>query len=177
MGHPNHVLAPGGRLNPPGIPSLYLALEVDTAIAELQPWRGAKVSLATFRIGQEVEVYDLAREMQAERGTPESTALFIRQFFARLFSLPAHRDDPAGYAVTQILSEQLKGRDPQVRGIIYPSAMHPSGENLALFGTNAWRGQMKRTMDPYEVVTCLSVEERTVMSVDVQLEPVVKAEH
>ncbi|MGA6950656.1 MAG: RES family NAD+ phosphorylase, partial [Candidatus Sulfotelmatobacter sp.] len=39
-----------GRVNPKGIPCLYGARDVDTAIAEIRPWNGEMVSIAVFKV-------------------------------------------------------------------------------------------------------------------------------
>ena len=45
-----------GRANPKGIPYLYLATEQETAVAEVRPWIGSRVSIAVFLLSREVRV-------------------------------------------------------------------------------------------------------------------------
>ena len=45
MGTPPHPLAISGRINPEGIPYLYCADKLDTAGAELRPWKGAYLTI------------------------------------------------------------------------------------------------------------------------------------
>src|SRR3569833_2142349 len=45
-----------GRVNPRGIPCLYLATDKETAMSEVRPWLGAKLSVAAFRIERELRV-------------------------------------------------------------------------------------------------------------------------
>ena len=46
---PNIHSAAAGRANALGIPVLYLTLELNTAIAEVQPWIGSPVSISQFQ--------------------------------------------------------------------------------------------------------------------------------
>ena len=52
----------GGRANPPGIPFLYLANDENTAIAEVRPWKGATVSVASFNTSKEISLVDLTKK-------------------------------------------------------------------------------------------------------------------
>lgn len=47
-----------GRVNPKGIPCLYLSTERDTAMAEVRPWIGSYVSVATFTILRDLSLVD-----------------------------------------------------------------------------------------------------------------------
>jgi RES domain len=47
-----------GRVNPKGIPCLYMASHEETAIAEVRPWIGSFVSVAIFAILREQRVVD-----------------------------------------------------------------------------------------------------------------------
>lgn len=48
MGAPPREATRPGRLNPTGIPYLYLSSDKETAIAEVRPWMGANVTVASF---------------------------------------------------------------------------------------------------------------------------------
>jgi hypothetical protein len=50
--------AKGGRANPSGIPHLYLATTKETAMAEVRPWLGSIISLATFKTTKELSIID-----------------------------------------------------------------------------------------------------------------------
>ena len=49
-----------GRVNPVGIPVLYLAFSEQTAISEVRPWIGTEVSVAKFKIVRELIAVDLS---------------------------------------------------------------------------------------------------------------------
>jgi len=56
---PDRMLPPAdrafeGRVNPKGIPCLYFATDMNTAMAEVRPWIGSYVSVASFRDAQKL---------------------------------------------------------------------------------------------------------------------------
>lgn len=55
MNPPKH-LASEGRINPKGIPYLYLAENLETAIAEVRPYKGKEVSVATVKIEDNIRI-------------------------------------------------------------------------------------------------------------------------
>ncbi len=50
--------APEGRINPKGIPCLYLATERDTALSEVRPWIGSLNSVGQFKTSRNLVVID-----------------------------------------------------------------------------------------------------------------------
>jgi hypothetical protein len=62
MGPPPQHLAISGRINPEGIPYLYCAGELDTAGAELRPWKGAYLTIGEVEIKQDITIADLTLE-------------------------------------------------------------------------------------------------------------------
>lgn len=59
MGKPPEKISTAGRANPIGIPYLYTASNVDTAIAEIRPHKGDKITVATFQVRGELKLADL----------------------------------------------------------------------------------------------------------------------
>jgi hypothetical protein len=51
-----------GRVNPRGIPCLYLASTKEAAMAEVRPWVGSYISLAQFKIMRDVVVVDCTKD-------------------------------------------------------------------------------------------------------------------
>jgi len=124
MGAPPPDRAPDGRVNPAGIPCFYGAFNPHTAVAELRPWRGARLSVATFDTAVPVRVVDLSRDQEGL--TDPSLGIL-----ATAISWPVHRDDRLAYVGTQYIAERLKATG--VQGLIYDSAVDPDGLNVALF--------------------------------------------
>ena len=59
MGAPCPERASGGRINAPGIPVLYAALEKATAVSEVHPEKGAHVTVATIHVKSSVRLVDI----------------------------------------------------------------------------------------------------------------------
>lgn len=49
-----------GRVNPKGIPCLYLATDKETAMAEVRPWIGTTISAGPFRMARDLTVIDFS---------------------------------------------------------------------------------------------------------------------
>jgi hypothetical protein len=59
MGKPPQGATANGRANPLGISYLYVASDPDTAISEIRPHKGEKVTVAEFKVVQDLELADL----------------------------------------------------------------------------------------------------------------------
>jgi RES domain-containing protein len=135
-----------GRINPAGIPVLYLASSEQTAISEVRPWLGSVISVAQVSVLRELRAVDLSRGHGAlsvghltldelEGGKPvdarkKEKAVWIDVDNA--FSQPVERsDDAADYVPTQILAELF--RDAGFDAVIYRSQFGEKGYNIALF--------------------------------------------
>lgn len=128
MGAPPPERASAGRLNPKGIPYFYAALDHETAIAELRPWRKARISVTTFHLAASIVVVDLTG-----RYTPSRSAKV--KFAGIVAGRPVHRDNPWAYLGSQYFAETIKAKGPG--GILYDSSMRGGGINLALFSEDA----------------------------------------
>jgi RES domain-containing protein len=130
MGAPPPGLCRPGRLNPVGIPYLYLASNAETALAEVRPWVGAEVAVSEFRTRRRLRIALLDwRTKDFPRASEELSWLFSA------LSVPVHQENPVAYAPTQYFAERLKAAG--VDGLIYRSALAPSGTNVALFDPKA----------------------------------------
>jgi RES domain len=135
-----------GRVNPKGIPYLYLSTDEKTAISEVRPWIGKNVTLAEFETLRDLKLVDCSRceinpmsksasdldmLFKLKPPTPQETTEIVWRWIDLAFSEPVDRDDStAGYVPTQIIAELFKtnGFD----GIKYKSLFN-GGNNLALF--------------------------------------------
>ncbi len=135
-----------GRVNPAGIPVLYLATNEQTAISEVRPWIGTPLSVAQCEIVRDLKAVDLSfgygklsighltlKELGGEKGLDakkKEKAVWID--IDNAFSRPVTpSEDAASYAPTQILAElfQNVGYD----AIAYRSQFGDKGYNIALF--------------------------------------------
>lgn len=143
-----------GRVNPKGIPCLYVASDAETAISEVRPWVGAYVSIAMFTLRRDVTLVDctistlstlelmdrLRRSLERTREHTEEDAASKQESLwfeiNHAFSEPVSAsDDVAEYAPTQVLAENF--REHGYDGILYRSALAKGGLNLALFDRSA----------------------------------------
>ena len=153
-----------GRVNPKGIPCLYLATKAEVAVSEVRPWIGAYVSLGRFETVRELRIVNCAHDhgkslfhysMKGTNPTPEQVETITWSNIDMAFAEPAAReDDTAGYAATQIIAElfKMEGYD----GIEYRSNCGEDGHNLALFDIGAAR-LMDRSLT-LQKVTKVTVE-------------------
>lgn len=140
-----------GRINPPGISCLYLADSVETAISEVQPWKGAHVSVARFKTCRDLRIVDCTERAggnsgrwglwvsrpvcgsaKSEKRTQEEISEFVWADIDASFSRPiGPQDEKTSYIPTQIIAEKFRhlGFD----GIKYKSSTGKEGHNIALF--------------------------------------------
>jgi len=145
MGPPPVQTASSGRLNPDGIQCLYVALEEDTAVAEVRPWTGARLTVAEFRTKDELEVVD----MTGWDTRSAATLNYRQQLLSLLVGRPVHREDRWGYLGTQYLAEALKAKG--ATGLLYDSSLRQSGSNLAIFATLTFVEAKTKLVDVYSV--------------------------
>ena len=143
---PQRDRAREGRANSKGIPVLYLATTVKTAISEVRPWIGSKVSVAQFKISRELKAIDLsvgygksvldnltfAQLIGDEAPDLDTKEKAVWNEVDNAFSRPTSgSDDFADYVPTQILAELFcnNGYD----ALIYRSQFGKGGFNIALF--------------------------------------------
>ncbi|TKC14356.1 RES family NAD+ phosphorylase [Robertmurraya kyonggiensis] len=137
LGMPPHKIASIGRANPRGIPYLYLADKYDTAVAEVRPWVGAKVSVGKFKINDPIRVVDLNSSIfhsffdsiinfETRIGMNE-----LGKWLSYELSKPIDpNESDLEYLPTQYLSEFI--RNNAFAGIRYKSSMS-TGNNMVLF--------------------------------------------
>lgn len=128
-----------GRVNPKGIPYLYLADEPNTAMSEIRPPKGSTVTLAEFRMKQKLKIVDCCHEvivplLGADMSAVNAEAVVWSQI-SYAFSRPVERkDNSADYAPTQVVGELFRrnGFD----GVEFRSGLG-DGHNFAIFDLDA----------------------------------------
>ncbi len=135
MGAPPAGTATSGRLNPEGISYLYLADSVETAIAEVRPWKGAFVSVGRFHPRRELRLASLTwpTDILDSRTVGDHGEGFVASIMLEslYFSTPTHRDDRLSYLATQYIASKF--RHAGVDGLEFSSVLHDAGMNAALF--------------------------------------------
>ena len=139
MGKPPEKISTAGRANPIGIPYLYTASNIDTAIAEIRPHKGDKITVAKFEVRGELKLADL-RDPRVSISPFELDDDGLSQVFKDLdylchlgveLSKPIlPREAHLEYLSSQYLCELIKhcGFD----GVIYKSSVG-DGDNFAIF--------------------------------------------
>lgn len=141
MGAPPPEKARAGRLNPEGIPYLYLASDEYTAIAEIRPWKKATLTIARAKVSRDLTIVDVTDTTTSELNQDSDgfsegndNAKIMWELISYLFSVPQHPEDQVSYAPTQYLAEAYKknGFD----GIKYKSSLSETGCNYVLFNSD-----------------------------------------
>lgn len=165
MGAPPPALASHGRANPAGIPYLYVASDIDTAISEIRPHTGATVSVAEFLIDDSLDLIDLRNPKSAISPflNDEEKVLNLSKNLIFLSELGRELTRPVlphaavtEYLPSQYLCELIKHAG--YHGVVYNSSVG-NGMNLALFDQTRAQG--------------VSVLEHYVSRVEISCEPVI----
>jgi len=137
MGAPPADRCPSGRANSRGIPVLYTASDIATAVAEIRPWKGAPVTVADVILNNGARVVDLVdipgleSPFGRENLKADLDSLEMLGALGHQLSQPvAPTDAELEYVPTQYLAELI--RHSGYDGIRYPSALGP-GANVVLF--------------------------------------------
>jgi RES domain-containing protein len=153
-----------GRSNPRGMPVLYLSKSQHTAVVEARPSLNEMVTVATFNIDKDISVVDLRAapqtmdEYQAllekerkESITQSEVEEHIWGEIGRAFSRPTSASDQEGnYIPTQYLAGVFKAEG--FGGVLYSSALHKDGENLALFDAVGAAQPQRGSVDLVELI-------------------------
>lgn len=143
--HPSERMKPlqdravEGRANSKGIPCLYVSTHMDTALAEVRPWIGSLVSVASMLTVRELKIVNCTEESDRPfflfGAPPEHWDTIVWCDIDDAYSRPvAPSDDRAEYVPTQIIAELFKAS--AFDGIAYRSALG-DGRNIALFDLGA----------------------------------------
>lgn len=139
MGKPPEMMVSNGRANPIGIPYLYVASTIGTAIAEIRGHKGETVTVAKFGMIEDMELADLRNPKKTispfELDVEEMELIYKNLPFLELLgkelSKPViPREINLEYLPSQYLSELLK--DIGFHGIIYRSSVS-NGDNYVIF--------------------------------------------
>lgn len=164
MGAPPIHLAGHGRLNPRGIPYLYLASDRLTAVSEVRPWVGCDITVAEFVLSEDCEFINFSNKHMLnipEGEEYEGPEFTWRELINWMFSAPFDPRDDTAYIPTQYIAERIKGAG--FDGIIYDSALNADGYNVTLFNVESAKGvhREKACVSDVEVHTSFTPIEDT----------------
>lgn len=139
---PQQDRAVEGRVNPKGIPCLYVASAEKIAVSEMRPWIGAYVTIARLRTIRPLKVVNCTGAKRGKRvllyAKPPSQKELKRVVWDdidRAFAEPVERTNCfASYASTQVLAEIF--REEGFDGVAYRSNFG-GGYNVAFFDLKA----------------------------------------
>jgi hypothetical protein len=119
---PPPMLCTPGRLNRNGVSHLYLADDLDTAIAEIKPIPGNICSYAKIKNKNELKMIDLKRDtINSNYLTLGYNSYYFYYTISKRLSEPLEPQKQNRYLITQYLSDII--RNNKFDGIIYDSAM------------------------------------------------------
>lgn len=164
LGPPPERLRMPGRLNASGIRAFYAGYDTETCIAELRPSVGETVVTAEFKITDEICVLDTTRfgskpkshdPFANDARKRAAQWLFMASFMNEIARPILPGDVHLDYVPTQAVAEYLSRHhrftfSDKVRtidAIIYGSAQHPGGRNIALLGSAAVVGNPDTAFD------------------------------
>lgn len=158
LGAPSPSQTKAQRANRAGVPVLYLATDIQTALAEVRAWKGAAIAIGTMRAAKPVKVLNLTERYHIK--SPffldplawhiEVNAL-LNRFGAELARPVIPHEAHKLYIPTQHLCDLVKRA--RFDGIAYPSAMG-LGHNVVLFDPSL----AKATNVGYHRVTKLALK-------------------
>ncbi len=137
---PQKQQAVEGRANPKGIPYLYMATDRQTAMSEVRPWVGVKVSVAELKTVRPLKVIDCSANMSQKpfyehEPSDEKKEKTVWSMIDHAFSKPvSNNHDTAEYVPTQIIAEMFKANG--FDGILYKS-MFAEGYNMVVFDVDS----------------------------------------
>ena len=134
-----------GRINPKGISYLYTASTPETAILEVRPQVGQKVSVATVEVTEEIRLFDFVDTFLLKNMQTDNIQKYIDEYGWRNcfkagvilntisdeFSTPSDGDDTNYYA-PQYISEFIKNKE-HIDGIKFKSSLDCDSYNIVLF--------------------------------------------
>lgn len=132
-----------GRINPAGLPFLYVADTVDTVLREVHQKSGTVISIGEANPKRNLRILNLTHSIEEEE-----KANSFRKVINNSFAAPIDYSKPAlEYLPTQVVAIYIKdvmGLD----GVKYKSSVHEDGYNIVLFNEK----NMKITYKCSEVV-------------------------
>lgn len=145
IGPPPEDQATAGRMNPPGISYFYLALEQETALAEVINKPPCHTAIGEFGGKKDLTYLDLTElpplpSIFDSDHSEEREGLIFLEHFIDAIAVPVTKDgrEHVDYLPSQVVCEffsqifQIDGED-QLDGIAYPSAVRPGGKNFVIF--------------------------------------------
>lgn len=138
---PSFEFARDFRANYRYIPYLYCASHPYTALLEVRPRLGARVSVATIQVDERIRILDFTLQHITKKMTPAKINLFTD--LSNLYSKPVtNEDDILDYIPTQFIAEYAKKRGYD--GIAFRSSLTPE--------LDSQESKLNSNVDRYNIV-------------------------
>lgn len=125
------------RMTPAGISALYLASNMNTSLLEIFIGNiEEEITTSTIETLKPLTIVDLTLLNKSPESCfhPEYSLYKFLDYFMRQISKPIKNEDASyEYVPTQIITEYIKTKIPEINGIAYPSNRSTSGKNYVLF--------------------------------------------
>ncbi|NMG72370.1 RES family NAD+ phosphorylase [Parazoarcus communis] len=134
--NPPVALATEGRFNRPRVSILYLASDVQTAVAELRPHPGHLVSTARFRLRRNLQVANFAKH-DIRNFLSDSRLEDLRRILsiADVLNVPVQPELHSLYAITQLFADAIRAEG--FEGLTFRSSVG-AGKNISCFVSDAF---------------------------------------
>lgn len=160
MGPPPESKAGASRANRENVSYLYLASDVQTACAEVQPLCESLISVIEFQVKKGLSLIDfrtIPNDLRSftDKDDPDKLIdIVFCQSLLKFFSIPVSAREQQLYCFSQYIAEILKDRG--IDGILYSSSHNYSdnAHNLVLFDPN----NAECVQDYGELYACLSIK-------------------
>ena len=114
-----------GRFNRHGVPYFYGAMERETAIAEVRPWRRARISVARFTSTSTLSFTDLTGNVVGSTPAPHV------RWLSFMLGRPVDERDEDRYLASQRIADECRAAG--LTGILCDSSLAPGGVNVMIF--------------------------------------------
>ncbi|MBB5511141.1 RES family NAD+ phosphorylase [Paraburkholderia atlantica] len=134
IGAPSPTIASAGRANRAGVSFLYCATNESTAVAEIRPHPGERVSIGAFRIVRDLRAYDLSRSQllhyfESDKFLDAYVPFNTLSILINKTITPAERSQ---YSITQLIADCI--RQLGFDAVLFESTVG-SGTNAVLFNS------------------------------------------
>lgn len=132
IGAPPPRIAGAGRINRPGVSFFYCATNIYTAVSEIRPHPGDRVSIGKFKLKKTAKIFNLSEDQllhysSSDKSLDSYIPLNTLSVFMNKVIPPSERQQ---YSFTQLLADCI--RQLGFDGIIFNSTVG-DGENIVLF--------------------------------------------
>jgi hypothetical protein len=135
---PPPLMASSGRMNRQGVSFLYIASDINTAVSEIRPHPGDKISVGRFTVSKSIKIADFEsiRIWDFCADDNQLELFHLAYTLNKIMSTPVSDNEKHRYSVTQLLTDVL--RKLGYKGVMYKSSV-AEGTNLCMFEYSSFK--------------------------------------